>query len=100
MAVGVACVVVAVDEVGLVFEAYFFHIAVCDAFHLLIGDLVGGVEVEGDVLTCFDGFVELHAMLETTEFVGIGKLVGVFQEVGGGEAFGSALCEFLFVVEQ
>jgi hypothetical protein len=100
MAVRVACVVVAVDEIGLVFEAYFFHISVGDELHFFVGELVGGVEVEGDVLAGCDGFVEFHAMLETVELFGIGELVRVFQVVGSGEAFGSTLCEFLFIVGQ
>jgi len=100
MAVGVAGVVVAVDEIGLLAEAYFFHVPSGDGLHLLVGQLVAGVEVEGDVLAGRDPVVELHASLEAAELFVEAEVGGFFQEVGGGEELGAALGDLLFVVGQ
>ena len=100
VAVGVAGVVMAVHEIGLFAEAYLLHVALGDGLHLIVGELVGGVKVEGNMLGGFDPFVELHASFEGVELVSEAEARCIFQEVGGDKELGLSLCNFLFVIGQ
>jgi hypothetical protein len=76
--VGVTGIVMSVDEVRFSFEAKLFHVAVGDGLHFFVGEGIGGIEVQGNMLTSRHSFVELLSSFKTKCFILPGEPVGVF----------------------
>ena len=99
VAMGVTGVLVAVDEIGLFLEAEALHVAVSDGGHGVVGEVVGGVEVDGDVQRVdLAAGVEVVEALEALEFFVVGEAVFFTQKVFGFEEGGFVLCHFFFVI--